>query len=311
MKTFLYSSFILAPAALLVRGDNLDCEYSACQQRFTLTDCQEIATQCQTYGGISSCNAGEYEFECNNIALDATSSCTTDVAATSQCATYTYPTIETCVLTEGDCDAAELITRAPTPAGGNAITRIDCSYDSCSQLLTSTDCSSLTTQCSNSGGVASCIPGDNEFECHNIPYTGSSACTDATATSQCLTYDYGGGYSCLEREGDCDDPITMTFAPTPAAAVERQHIDCTYDDCTSLLTADDCAAIASTCSALGGVSFCIPGDNEFECNNIDWTDTGSGGCTDATASNQCLQYSFGFTCLDWQGGNLFVPLKAH
>lgn len=299
MRPTMFSALLLSPAALLVTADNVDCEYSSCQQALTASDCQEIATQCQAYGGISSCAVGEFEFECNDIALSSSSTCTSDASAATICNTYSYSSIATCALTEGDCDLAPVVTSAPTPAGGYAITRIDCSYDSCSQILTDTDCTSLSAQCTQSGGVSFCVPGDNEFECNNIPYSGTGACTDATATTQCESYVYGGGYSCTDREGECDDPVTMTLAPTPAAA-EVQQIDCSYDDCTTVLTADDCAAIASTCSAAGGVSFCVPGENEFECNNIVWN--GAGGCTDTAASTQCLDYTFaGLTCTDKDG----------
>lgn len=211
---------------------------------------------------------------------------------------FSYDDIATCSQTEGDCDTTPSVTSAPTPAG--AVTTIDCSYDACTLPLTSTDCTSLTNQCAANGGVAFCVPGDNEFECNNIAYTGAGACTDGTATSQCVGYDYTG-YTCTDNEGDCDDPALATFAPTPAADRTVPMIDCDYEECTTVLTSDDCSEISASCSALGGVSFCAVGSSEFECNNIPWG--GSQGCTDELAEATCLTYSFPSAgeCLDKDG----------
>ena len=292
------TSTLLIATTTTIQSSDIDCEFSYCSRALSTTDCQEIVSSCTAEGGVPACRPGEFKYECNN--LPRVESCTTDQAATFQCDGYTFSTSLNCGKTDGDCDATTQYTRAPTSAGnGGPVTQIDCSYEACSLPLTLEDCSSLGAKCSAYGGSIFCTPGDDEFDCKNIDYAGAGICSDASAKAQCDSYVYAG-YTCTDRDGDCDNFNPATFAPTPATDLTVQRFDCTYEDCTSFLTTEDCAAIATQCSAVGGISFCVPGTNEFECNSITWT--GSGGCSDTAVTAQCLQYSFpGMTCTDQEG----------
>lgn len=89
MNKILNSLLLSSSVIVTVSGNNIDCEYSFCQEAFTSTDCQELATKCAGYGGLPSCNVGDFEFECNDIDLTGSgSTCTTDATALTLCSAY-------------------------------------------------------------------------------------------------------------------------------------------------------------------------------------------------------------------------------